>query len=297
LTLKREKALMVQISQLKASKPLVGKYAAMEGNVGTDGAVAPMKAKMGDIMDQLKEAREAKKAAQAEYSKLIESRQKQIGDMPELFEKRETLNKEVREKIEERNAKRDEFQKANREFQAYQAELRSIRNEKYKLERSEKQAEWESRKQAEKAEEIPEIPFLAEITYIENTMTYLKGLQPKDAAKEEEKAEDIVGPDGMQVLVSKDDREMDFFYAPTKGKKLKTKGKGPKKGKPITHDMETLTFFDKFKVNTPMLTTDIPTCLEALTEKIAEFKKKQEEEIEKAKNPPAEATEEVAAEA
>jgi len=287
LSLKKEKEIMVKISQLKASKPLVGKYAAMESTVGTDGSVAPMKAKMGDVMDQLKEARENKKAAQAAYTKLIESRQKQIGDMPELFEQREALNKQVREQIEIRNAKRDEFNKANREFQAYMAEVRSIRNEKYKLERAEKQAEWESRKQLEKADEVPEIPFVAEITYIENTTAYLKALKPKEAgAKEEEKA-DAIQADGMTVLVSKSDRDMDYFYAPTKSKKLKAKGT-KKKGKPITHDMETLTFFDKFNIPVPMLTTDIDECLEKLEGTMAEYKKKQEEAIEKAKNPPKE---------
>ena len=47
--------------------------------------------------------------------------------------------------------------------------------------------------------------------------------------------------------MSKDKREEEFFFAPTKKKQLKKKGPGAK-AKPIVHSMETIGFFDKYGV-------------------------------------------------
>lgn len=284
LTLTKEKDMLKQISQLKASKPDIKKYAAMESTMGSDGQVSNIRTEKDNIMKGLKELRDRKREQQGLYSKLIETRQKQMGDLPETFERREQLNKEYREKIAKRNELRDAFNKLDREFRAYTNELRSIRNEMYKSERAAKQQEWDTRRAEEKAEEVVEIPFTNEITYIENTIAHLKNLLPKEAeaAKEEASALDLKNkPDGCTVIMSKGDRDMDYYYAPTKGKKMK-KAQGVKKGKTITHDLETLTFFDKFKVKVPTNTNDIAATLTTLDEKKAEFVKKQVAAAEKA---------------
>ena len=46
-----------------------------------------------------------------------------MGDVPGLFEEREKINASIREKIQERNAERDEFRKQERAFNAYLAEV------------------------------------------------------------------------------------------------------------------------------------------------------------------------------
>jgi len=91
----------------------------------------------------LNELRDAKKLQSQAYAKLMEARQKVMGDVPKLFEEREVVNGMIREKITERNTLRDEFNVKNREFSAYMNEARAIRNERAKLERAQRQAEWE----------------------------------------------------------------------------------------------------------------------------------------------------------
>jgi len=78
LTLKKEKEMLVQISQLKASKPDIKKYAAMESTIGVDGQVSNIRKAKDDIMSSLKDLRDRKREQQALYSKLIETRQKQM---------------------------------------------------------------------------------------------------------------------------------------------------------------------------------------------------------------------------
>merc|ERR1719421_1292935 len=95
LTIKQEKDLMVKIKELKASKPLLSKYEKMEGAMGPVDTT-DMKSSIDEINAQLSEVREAKKLQQAAYSKLIEARNKVMGDVPELFQEREALNAEVR---------------------------------------------------------------------------------------------------------------------------------------------------------------------------------------------------------
>merc|ERR1719409_1691667 len=140
---------MVLIKELKASKPLVSK---------------------DEIKAQLAEVREAKKLQQAAYSKLIEARQKVMGDVPELFQEREALNGQVRGLYAKRQEARDEFNTKNREYNAYLSEVRQLRNERYRIERAEKQKEWEAARGDREAEESAqvEIPFFAELQYLDN---------------------------------------------------------------------------------------------------------------------------------
>merc|ERR550514_946085 len=110
-------------------------------------------------------------------------------------------------------------------------------------------------------------------------MNYLKSNLPKEAEKAvEEKAADIAPVAGNLVLMSKKDREEEFFFAPTKTKQLKKKGGG--KAKPIVHSMETLGFFDKYKVSPPPDANAVPEAITAVEAKVAEYKAKQEKMVE-----------------
>ena len=67
-----------------------------------------------------------------------------------------------------------------------------------------------------------------ETTLIEQTVSYCQGLLPKEKVEivEEEKAAPAAEIDGRKVILSKSDREEDFFFAAnTKKSKNKTKGK------------------------------------------------------------------------
>merc|ERR1719174_2503219 len=134
----------------------------MESNMGPSGEVGSMKDNITDLQKQLQELREAKKLQSQAYSKLMEARQKVMGDVPGLFEEREKINASIREKITARNMERDEFRKEERAFNAYLAEVRELRGKRAKLEREARNAEWdEKRKQGP-----PPLPFAEDLQYL-----------------------------------------------------------------------------------------------------------------------------------
>jgi len=284
--LKKEKEMMAKIQELRKSKPMVTKYAAMEGQTGAEktGEVDSMKNNIDDVKAELTEVREAKKIQSQAYSKLMEARQKVMGDVPKMFEEREAINAQIREKIQERNTLRDEFNTLQRAFSTYLNEARAIRNEKAKLEREQREKEWEERRKAELPDEGPKaLPFAEDLQYLENMMNYLKSHLPKEAVDEEKKDEGAApanAPAGNLVLMSKDKREEEFFFAPTKKKQLKKKGSGAK-AKPIVHSMETIGFFDKYGVPPPADSSAVPEAVTAVEAKVKEYKEKQEKEVKK----------------
>merc|ERR1719159_2335649 len=126
------------------------------------------------------------------------------------------------------------------------------------------------------------LPFAEDLQYLENIMTYLKTHMPKGEEKKAEEKKTVDAPAagaGHMVLMSKNEREDEFFFAPTKAKNLKKKGGGAK-AKPIVHSMETLSFFDKYKLPTPADSSAVPAAMEATEKKVQEFKEKQAKKIE-----------------
>jgi uncharacterized coiled-coil DUF342 family protein len=286
-TLKKEKELMAKIQELRKSKPMVSKYAAMESGQGggENAGVDSLKNNIEDIKKELIEVREAKKIQSQAYSTLMEARQKVMGDVPKMFEEREKINGLIREKIMERNTLRDEFNTKQRAFSSYLNEARQIRGERARLERESREKEWEERRKTEMPDEGPKaLPYADDLTYLDNMIGHLKALLPKEAEAEDKKEADTSAasaPAGNLVLVSKDKREEEFFFAPTKKKQLKKKGAG--KAKPLVHSMETLSFFEKYKVAPPPDATAVPEAITAVEAKVKEFQEKQKKEVEKAK--------------
>merc|ERR1719395_178830 len=256
---------------------MVSKYAAMEGAAPESTGVDSMKNSIDDIKKELIEVREAKKIQSQAYSTLMEARQKVMGDVPKMFEERETINAKIREKIMERNALRDEFNGKQRLFSAYLTEARALRAERARLEREQREKDWDERRKAEMPDEGPKaLPFADDLTYLDNMLTHLKALLPKEAADEEKKVEDTSvanAPAGNLVLMSKNQREEEFFFAPTKKKQLKKKG--GTKAKPLVHSMETLSFFEKYKVPPPADSSAVPEAITTVEAKVTEYKEKQ----------------------
>merc|ERR1719401_2271779 len=186
---------------------------------------------------------------------------------------------EIAEKIQERNAIRDEFRAAEKAHYAYQAEVRKIRQEKQMEERQKRQAEFDQRRKERAAEKLDEQPYVSEITLIEQTMLFCRSLtQSKDTEQKEEK-KDIAhnNPEGTEVLRKKEDRDEEYYFAPTKGKKAKSKAKSGKaegSAKPIKHNAETFRLFDQLKLDAPITTDDIPALLEKLEEQLEMYKGK-----------------------
>merc|ERR1711953_465611 len=192
------------------------------------------------------------------------------------------MNEKIQAKIKERNEIGAEKKEAEQAYRAYQAEIRKIKAERQADERRERQKEYELRQLERKAEKLDEQPHVAEITLIEQTISFCKSLtQARVAEKKEEKKEiSASGFEGGTLLLKKEDREEEFYFAPTKTKASKSKNKGKADGgssKPIKHNAETFQLFDKLKLDAPITVDDIPPLLEKLEEQLAEYKKKVEE--------------------
>lgn len=128
-----------------------------------------------------------------------------------------------------------------------------------------------------KADKLDTQPHLAETTLLEQTIAFCRGLLPKDKAGVEEKVtKAVTAPDSsMTVLMKKEDREEEFYFAPTK-KKTQNKGNKVKKTdtKAIKHNVETFQLFEKLKIDAPITTDDLPATLEALEAQMAGYNEK-----------------------
>ncbi|CAE7314751.1 unnamed protein product, partial [Symbiodinium necroappetens] len=145
--------------------------------------------------------------------------------------------------------------------------------------------EYDLRRKQREAEKLDEQPYVAEITLIEQTIKYCKGLvQSKVEEKKDEKKEVAYNnPDGAEILLRKEDRDEEFYFAPTKaGKKGKAKNKGgDAKPNKITHNAETFRLFDQLKLDAPLSTDQVPGLLEELEKQLGEFQGKVKEWEEK----------------
>merc|ERR1712060_1032094 len=203
----------------------------------------------------------------------------QLGDMPELVKSREEGGAKVVEKIKERNQIRDEFRAQEKEYNDYLYKVRQERKERQWKEQQEREAAFAMERKQRQAEKLDDQPYVAEITLVEQTILFCKGLvQSKGKEqKTDEKKTVFDNPDNTEVLVKKEDRD-EFYFVPTakkKGKSNKKKDDGEATGnKPIKHNAETFRLFDQLKLDAPITTGDIPGILEKLEEKLEMYKEK-----------------------
>lgn len=286
MSLKEEKEILKEISELKKSRPKISHLNNMEDKVSNFDSTLPVKERLDTIKAKLNEERDAKKIVSEQYKALMDERTSQMGDMPELFEERESLNKKVTEKIKERNELRDEFRAAEREFNAYLAEVRNARADRARAERAERDVEYEKERRVRAAEKLSEQPHVAETTLIDQTVSFLQSLMPKAVENQEAAKKEVVHntKDG-EVVLAKKGAEEEYYFAPTKkAKASKAKGKKEEGSKPIKHNAETFNLFSKLKLDAPVTTDEIPALLEKLEAqrkgyeaKIKEWEEKREE--------------------
>jgi len=278
LTLKQEKDYLKEISEMKKTRPKVAQVNKMQDALGNRDTGAGLKENIGTINEQMALYRDGKRKVQEKLTALNESRKEQMGDLPQLIEQRDGFHAKIQEKIKERNTLRDEFRQKEREFNEFKNEQRRLRQDKIMEQRNAERAEWEKTARTRKAEALDQQPHVAEITLLEQTILFCKGLvADKGPAKKEEKKETVHdNPDGTEILLP--DRDEEFYFVPTATKK---KGKSNKKGgaqeggaKPIKHNAETFKLFDSLKLNAPITTDEIPALLEKLNEQLESYQEK-----------------------
>jgi len=281
VSLKDEKAYIAEIKELKKNKPKVSQVTQMEGKLQdfkNDNGLS-LKEQRNEINTQMATFREQKKGIQERLAALTEERKAQMGDMPEILEKKDAIQKKIQEKIAERSKLRDEFNVAKRAFQEYLNEQRKIKQERYQEEQKARQAEYKIRQMEKKVEALDEQPFVSEIVLIEQTIKFCKSLVVEKAEEKKEETKDTVfnNKEGEQVLASKKDRDQEMYYAATKkGKAAKKQNKpeGDVGKKPIKHNAETFKLFDSLKLDAPITTADVPALLVKLDAQMEMYQQK-----------------------
>jgi len=279
-SLKEEKAYVKELQELKKSRPKVAQVKTMEASLQSGDRGLGAKATVKELNEENAMYFAEKKKISEQLKELNEERAKVTGDMGDLIKQREEFSTKIQAKIKERNDIRGEKREAETAYRAYQAEIRKIKQERAAEERKERQKEYELRQLERKAEKLDEQPHVAEITLIEQSIKFCKDLLPKAAEdkKEEKKVVDAPVKDGEMLLLKKEDREEEFYFAPTKTKASKSKNKGSKSegsgGKAIKHNAETFQLFDKLKLDAPITTDDIPPLLEKLEEQLTSYQEK-----------------------
>merc|ERR1711920_980463 len=202
-----------------------------------------------------------------------------LGDVPQWFDERAKIGEQVQAKVQEKNAIRDEFKAKEREYYQYLAEVRKARQEKVQEERMAWQKERDQQNKIKKAERLEDQPYVAEITLIEQTIKFCETLTQKKGEKAEEEKKETThnNPDGTEVLMKKEDRDGEYYFAPTAKapkRRAKKSAGGEGSAKPIKHNAETFRLFDQLKLNAPITTDEVPALLEKLTAQLEDYQQK-----------------------
>lgn len=280
LSLKEEKKLMAEISDLKKKRPSVAVVNKKEGELAAQGSGVDTRASVGDINAQLAVLRDARRKVSDSLTELMDGRTAALGDLPDKIKEREDIGKKIQELIKQRSEVRDEKRAAEQEYNNYMNEVRRARQQKYADDRQKKQEEYALERRKRQAEQLDDEPYVFERTLLDQTIVFCRSLvATKDEEQKTEKKEiEHNNPEGTEVLKRKGEDE-DWYYTPTaKGKKGKAKknsgGEGNSSSRPIKHNAETFKLFDQLKLNAPVTTGEIPAMLEQLEKQQEDYKEK-----------------------
>eukprot|EP00438_Fugacium_kawagutii_P006745 Skav219157 [mRNA] locus=scaffold1574:869264:879006:- [translate_table: standard] len=291
---REEKKLLAEIQLLKKNRSKeMQSYREEKKKIQAWGGSVEGFSSVGFSIKHMVDNRSRDASFQEKMTELQESRKAQLGDMSDILEKRDNIGKEIQDKIKERNELRDEFRQKEREYNAYQA------RERVMAEKAERQKEIDLRRKQRKAEELDTQPYISEpwlkllrsgdledyyirrsveseITLIEQTILFCKNLvQTKAEDKKDEKKEVV-----HNNKEGEEDREEEFYFAPTKGKKSKSKNKSSESApaaKPIRHNAGTFSLFKQLELDAPMSTDEVPALLEKLEGLLEDYKVKVKE--------------------
>ena len=291
LTLKREKELIAKIAQLKQVKPQLNKLMKMKDGQtsgSTGETVGSLKVQLAEIQKEVAAAREERQKHSAALGKLLDARKKSMSGVSHIFDERDKLNAEIKKKLSEIKALKDDRSEKIKAFNEYIANQKEARAEREKVEKAAKDAEREVRKRELDLEMDKVAPFQKELDLIENMIKYCQKLQPVTAEAGPATKAPVASIEGTDVLVSKKERDEVFFVAPVKKAAKKESSGNVSTEKPLTHSLETIGLFAEIKVSPPTAVKDLTSVIEHLNKKTEEFKVKQAKETEERKTKRAE---------
>ena len=290
MPLSEEKKLVEKIKSLNKSRDVVQVYAEKQAVITAHDATRKQ------FMERIR-AKDAEingiKAEQAKLrSKLNEVKSKEdatIADVPTLHEEKTAAYEVIKATREEINKLRAEQKKIDDAYWAkekvFRAQQKEIKQKQWEAAQEERKAREEARKQWEK-ENAPE-PYEDEISGCDMLITYLSKW---DTKKEEEvtatttEEEVTKAVEGM-VLLNRNVDDDDMFAVSGAGKKKKKGGKKQSSSingnERIQISLDILAVFSKIKVATVSKAADVPSAIEAINARKAEFLEKRRVKKEK----------------
>jgi uncharacterized coiled-coil DUF342 family protein len=288
LTLNEEKALMAEISQLKATKPDVRRFEEVEKQgQGRGKEGAPALAALDEARNALSDARKLEQAAFAELKQARDSRQ--TVDVESMWNRFRDFSKQYDVIKAHLQAEDKDFKEKNEEFNTANRELRKLQTEiaQYKsLHSSEKKPSTASSKEVVpapiKEEEIlpAAVPWEYEMQKCDNLIVYLKKFQPSTAAAQPVllSSSTATVPESSIFHSSKSQDELakkeviGVGAAPEPKKKKDTKASAPKTPLTFPCPVGVLTDFNSVGVPAPLFITEIDGAIAQLEARKASYK-------------------------
>merc|ERR1712217_860483 len=103
ISLKDEKQLLAEIKELKKNKPKLAELSKLQNNVENFDSGTNLREKNAQLRDQMQVLFLKKTEIQERLKALNEKRQGQVGDITEVMEKRETVQKKIAELVGQRS--------------------------------------------------------------------------------------------------------------------------------------------------------------------------------------------------
>lgn len=302
LSLKDEKKLLSQISQLKQSRPIVGRFAHMDASASSfeENSIIPLRAKISSIIEDLNKFRKQKKEVFDKLRALTVDRQKALEPLRSLYDERSAMQSKVEEQHTKLRQLREEYDREMKLFMEYQSKLRALRSERVKEEKTLRDLyrQRDDLKLALEQEDDP--PISTEMQLVQQSLSYVQKLMESHgiANKTSEPTKDkaalncesksfsvsaIKGCDKDEsVLLPKNQRNEEYLIPP-KGKKNKKKQSslnGPSSThKSLVVDFTIISTFEKVDLDVPMTTDDLPKAYSLLMEKHLRLKSEFDEKF------------------
>ncbi|KAF7457982.1 brf1p family coiled coil protein [Cryptosporidium felis] len=297
LTLKDEKKLLSQISQLKQSRPIVGRFAHMDASASTfeENSIIPLRSKVGSIIEELDKYRKQKKEVYDKLRALTLDRQKALEPLRSLYDERSAMQSKAEEQMTKLRQIREEYDRDMKLFMEYQSKLREIRSERTREEKALRDLyrQRDDLKIALEDEDDP--PITTEMQLVQQSLCYIRKLMEShgisDKTTESTKTSvgenknftsSIKGRDKDEsVLLPKNQRNEEYLIPP-KGKKNKKKQSpttSSGSNKSLVVDLTTISTFEKVDLDAPMTIEELPRVYSLLVEKHLKLKNEFDEKF------------------
>jgi hypothetical protein len=303
ITMFEEKKVVRQIADLESSLPYAEPLQVLEDQFASN------KDKKKSISTLIKKSKDQRDRFRAEEKDLKDALGKKKDANDKLYEEKEPAIEKIRDtykgQIKDLKQKiRDLETKHNDTWNKFEAQQETIREiqwmrkvqDRLKRDQVRKQREEEDRKfrEAEEAQN-KETPYRVEMELCDLLVNYANKLLPQEATVEAEQPKDksLVAQEALksdawkkekvQLLVSKKDKEDDFFGINIKSKKSAQDKKPAQKDQgpqnlSLNHQMEILSYFDQIRVAPPLFTNKLQDTLKVLKEKKEYYKALSEKE-------------------